>query len=292
MPPTTQPVDPSAPKPAHVLTIAPMVTDEATGALYVHQDYNKQMPNWQVAEHTGPVATTEKLGDVESWCNYVLRYATYDPSETLLTWNEHGFRATLDYHLDIDNPGRCTWKANHDFVRSHQWNRWAALANGQPRTQKQVLEALEDYSEDIAAPDPAALLAILRTLRATASATADTELMADGSTKVVWSKQTGVGPKNADLEIPSEFQIAVPVLKGHTTVDPTGKVIPVVYALPVRVRVSVDDQAHLAIRLSMPTADRTLEAVFADRVAAATAHLGTNHRIYRAAGGRDPLTER
>jgi hypothetical protein len=279
--PPTQPADPNIAKPANVLILAPTVTDNQTGAFYTHKDYVRQDPDWAVVDHVPPITTKEKFGDVESWAAYVTKYGGEPPFDPLLTWSEAGLRAVIDYHSDADNPGRCAWLALHDFTRSHQWNRWALLANGQARGQKAVLESLEDYADDIAEPSPADLLTVLRTLRATASATADTELLADGSTKVVWQKQTGV--KSAEMNLPPEFLIRIPVLMGHTDATKDGKQVPVLYQLAVKLRTSVDDQAHLSFRLSMPNAERTLEAVFADRVAAAQKLLGEGHRLYRAA---------
>lgn len=286
MPPTTQPVDPSAPKPANILTIQPTVTDHETGAVYVHQDYVRDIPNWEVVEHIAPISTTEKLGDIDSWAAYVERFAggDVDVSAPLLTWSERGLTAIIDYHHADGTPQRCAWIARHDFVKSHQWNVWTMLANGQGRGQKLVLEALEDNQADIVDPSPAQLLAVLRTLRATSSATADTELLADGSTKVVWQKQTGV--KSAEIELPPEFRIAIPVLKGHNEPTEEGKNRPVVYSMAVRIRASVDDQAKLSLRLSIPDSERVLEAVFADRVAAAQALLGADRRLYRGAAER------
>jgi hypothetical protein len=279
----TQPTDPNVPKPANVLTIAPAYVDPVSGATYVHQDLRATGSAWAAEDHIPPIQTKENFGDVESWVAYVQRFAGADTSEgaPLLTWSERGLAAILDYHGEDGTPARCAWKAMHSFERASQWNRWSLLANGQARGQKAVLESLEDYADDIAEPTPADLLTVLRTLRATASAAADTELLADGSTKVVWQKQTGV--KSAEMNLPPEFLIRIPVLKGHTETNKEGKLVPVLYQLAVRLRASVDDSAHLTFRLSMPNAERVLEAVFADRVAAAQALLGEEHKLYRAA---------
>ena len=129
-------------------------------------------------------------------------------------------------------------------------------------------------------PDAATLVGILRTLRATVNATAQTDLNADGSTHVEFTKSSIINAGRAIL--PPEIKIGVPVLKGHTE-EKDGKRVPVVYRLPVRVRVSVDDQAHLAFRLTMPTAERVLESVYADRVDAAKMLLGAGGTLLRAA---------
>lgn len=238
--------------------------------------YSQIVAPWAVEQHIAPIRVSESFGDVESWVNYV---QWYDTSAELLTWSERGLRAVLDYHGPSGEPGRCQWIAEHPFQLTSQWRAWASLANGMPRTQRQLLEALEDLSEDIVDPDAAMLVSILRTLRATVNATAQTDLNADGSTHVEFTKNSTIHAGKVSL--PPEIKIGVPVLKGHTE-EKDGKRVPVVYRLPVRVRVSVDDQAHLAFRLTMPTAERTLESVYADRVAAAKAMLGPSGTLLRA----------
>lgn len=299
MPPKTDPIDASAPQTAPRLTIAPEVIDAISGARYVHNDYVQVTAPYEVEAHIPPIARKELFGDVESWAAYVLYFGTCPESadetavetesddkgcgldEPFLTWSERGLNAILDYHWSDGTPDRCQWIARHDFERSHAWNVWSLLANGKARSQREVLEALEDNQADIVDPIPANLIAVLRTLRSTSSAKAETTLQADGSTKVTWAKETGV--KSAELELPSEFRIAIPVLKGHQEPTEEGKHRPVLYSLAVRIRASVDDQAKLSLRLSIPDAERVLEAVYADRVAAAVALLGAGHRLYRAA---------
>lgn len=278
----TVPVGDGAIRPANALTLTPSITDPKTGQLYVHRDMVPMLPNWSVEQHIPPAVADERFGDIESWCQYVERYA--DDDGAFLTWNSSGLSAILDYHLFDGTPGRCAWKARHDFVASTQWRHWSTLANGAPRQQKDVLERLEDLSADIVDPDPSGLLALLRTLRATASCTATTDLNPDGSSSISYQRTTTV--KNAgplELSMPPEIKILIPVLKGH--VEPSGDTlgIPVRYEIPVKIRVSVDDQARLALRLSIPTAERILEDVYADRVQAAKTSLGSGYTLYRAA---------
>lgn len=278
----TVPVGYDAIRPTNALTIAPYIIDPKTGQFYAHRDMVAMIPDWSVEDHIGPAAADERFGDIESWCQYVERYT--DDDGALLTWNSSGLSAILDYHLFDGTPGRCAWKARHDFVPSVQWRHWSTLANGAPRHQKDVLERLEDLSADIVDPDAAGLLALLRTLRATASCTAETDLNPDGSSSISYQRTTTVknnGP--LALEMPPEIMIRIPVLKGHTEVNSAGIEVPVSYEIPVKIRVSVDDQARLALRLSIPTSERILEDVYSDRVQAAKTALGSEYTLYRAA---------
>lgn len=285
----TRAVETGAVRSANTLTVAATYVDPITKALYVHKDLEQVLPDWAIEQHLPPIARTEHFGDVESWASYVRRFgqaAAHENDEgafdlPFLTWSERGLTAILDYHAADGTADRCQWLAEHRFERSHQWQRWAQLANGKARTQREVLEALEDYAEDIREPAPAQLIGILRMLRATAGATAESELAPDGSTHIVYAKSNAV--KAGELDLPSEFQVQIQVLRGHVEPTSDGKTTPVLYRLPVRVRVSVDDSAHLAIRLSMPTAERTLEAVLADQVQAAERLLGAGYELLRAA---------
>ena len=250
------------------------------GAFYLHKDLTKASEPWAAEEHVSPIKTTEQFGDVESWCTYVQVYEE-DERSAHLTWNEQGLRAVLDYHNGLDDPGRCQWLALHQFRRSPQWEAWITLANGQAKSQRGLIEALEDLSDDVQTPDSATLVGILRTLRASVSKNATTELNEDGSTRVAFDNTARVN-QTGELSIPNQITIAIPALKGHTKTDDVGKVIPVLYSLPVRIRVSVDDNAHLVFRLSMPTAERVLEAVYLDRVEAAKSLLGPDAMLLRA----------
>jgi hypothetical protein len=117
-------------------------------------------------------------------------------------------------------------------------------------------------------------MALLGSMRATVNKSAQTELRPDGTTSVTWSDAKNIAARGGTTDLPPEFTITIPVLKGHD----------VRYKLAVRLRASVDDQARLALRFSIPLAERALEAVFSDRVAAAKLLLGDGFVILRAAG--------
>jgi hypothetical protein len=263
------------------LTIDPQIT-APDGSFYVfdgEHGYRRVVEPWAVEAHIGPIRASEKLGDVDSWAAYVLRYAGADDHAPLLTWSEAGLRAVLDYHTAELDAGRCQWTAAHPFERSDRWKAWARLADGQPRSQKQAIEALEDLAEDIKEPAAGDVVGILRKLRASVNASAETELQPDGSTSVSFKKDTKV--QSGAVSLPPEIAIQIPVLKGHTE-QREGKAVPVLYRLSVRVRPSIDDQARLTFRFSMPTAERVMEAVYLDRVEAARLALGDELSILRA----------
>ena len=248
------------------------------GSVYVHRDLVKVVDRWSVESHIGPPKGNQRFCDVESWAKFV---TTYGPTDyTLTTWSELGLSATLDFHAkDGGDPNRCQWKADHPFVFSPQFVAWTKLANGQAMAQKQLVEALEDLAEDIVSPDQAALLSILRTLRTTAAASGETVINPDGTTSVSWTKESTIKGK---AEIPASIAIKIPVLKGHYVAGEDGQMLQRVYEIPIRMRLAVDDGAHVLFRLSMPTAERLLEKVYADRVQAAKDALGSGYSLLRA----------
>ncbi len=275
---TTHPVDLGSEHTAPTVVIEAIYKDAVTGALYVHQDLMKVQEPWAEEAHISPMRAHTSLGDVESFVAYVKRFGGASECAPFLTWNSRGFRAVLDYASDAE-PGRCHWIAEMPFITSIQWQRWMALANGNAVSHKAAVEKLEDLGADILEPAQAELMTLLRSLRASVNAQADTELRPDGTASVSFKEDRNLKVAAGTVALPPTFRISIPILKGH--VDEQGR--PVVYALDVRVRVSIDSDAHLAFRFSIPDAEQALEDVYADRVKAASALLGEQFTLLRAA---------
>lgn len=253
------------------VVVAPAWTDPRTGQTFVHRDLVPVTPDWTREDHIGPTSRNEKFGDVESWASYVTRYAD---QSALLTWCSRGLSAVLDYPTDLETPGRCQWTAVHPFTLSAEWRAWAAFASGSALSQRQAIEKLEDLGEDITEPAQADLTKLLRDLRANATAQAETEIRPDGTTAITFSKDTKVSGRAGAAELPALIRVAIPVLAGDATR----------YEVRVRMRVSVDDNAHLTFRFSLVNAERVLEAVYEERVSGARALLGDERQLLRADG--------
>ena len=260
---------------AQTIILAPSVQDPESGALWIHRDYMNVIEPYAAEQHVGPIKAEESFGDVESWVSYVQEYAA-DMGGRFLTWNAQALRAVMDY-TDGNEAGRNQWIARCPFTRSAEWEAWTRTATGQGIPHKKAIEFFEDHAEDITEPSPAELTNLLRLLRSNVTANATTELRPDGTTFVGFNQDKSV--KAGSVDLPPEFQIAIPVLRGH--VDADGKAVR--YALTVRLRASVGDDAHLALRLSIPAAERVLEEVFAERVQSAKELLGDEFKILRAA---------
>jgi hypothetical protein len=267
--------------PANTVLIAPSWTDPITGATYVHEDLQQRIAPWDNQAHISPMAAKEQFGSVQGFSQYVARYGA-DGSSVLVTWNSKGFKAILDYAQGPNTPGRCRWTAEHYFTGSDQWAMWQRLCDGNAKPQRQALEFLEDLAVDIVDPDAMTLTNLLRVLRATVLSQADTELRTDGTSALTFQKDTTVRGKSADAEvvIPNVFFISIPVLKGHTN----DQGVPVVYRIGIRVRITVDDNAHLYFRFAIINGDRVLEDAFHDQVTRAATLLGDAFPLLRAAG--------
>lgn len=255
---------------APLLAVDTYHRDPASKALFVHKDLVQVLAPWAEEAHIGPVSEQIALGDVESWAEYVGRWGGAATGSRLITWSAHGLRAVLDYHGDkefgSESPEqRAAWVATHPFVLSTQLLAWMRLAE-RPRSQREAIEGLEDMAEDIFEPTPSTIMTLLRHLRASVNSKADTQYTEAGDTKVSFTRDAQVhNASEGSAELPSIITIQVPVLKGH--VDEDGALV--LYKLQVRLRVSVDDNARLQFRFNLPTLERTLEAVYADRVSAA-----------------------
>ena len=260
--------------------------DDGSEWLREGDGYKEIVQAHAVERHIKPTVESVALGDVAAWTEYVKRFAkATDAGRILLTWNDKGLRSVLDYHTDLATPGRAQWTATHPFEKTDAWTRWEALANGDTRwTQEEAVKRLDRASEDIVDPDAATVLGIIRTLRSTVRMSADSELREDGSSLVSFTKNSTITSTTpSKVPIPSEIEIAIPALKGHTH-EQDGKVVPVLYRLTVKVRPSVDDATHtLGFRFFMPTAERVLEDAYADRVARARELLGEGYTLLRAA---------
>ena len=263
------PVDPNVVQPGPTALIQATYTDPETGAVYIHRDLRDSEPAREI---------NLAFGDVESFVSYVRRFGN---SQTLLVWNEAGMEAIFD-HGDAVKIGRQAWRARQPFTRSDQWGEWTKnLVSGRAVSQRAAVEFLEDNGEDIVSPAGTDMATILRSLRVSVNAKAETDLHPDGTSSVSFSRETAVkaGPNSVEVELPSHISIAIPVLKGHT--DAAGK--PVVYRFDVLLRASVDEGGHLALRFSIPGVELVLEAVFAERVAAAKVLLGSDYELLRGA---------
>lgn len=269
------------------LVITPYLEDKVTGAMWARNGdrYDPIVEPWAHEQHLPPVKSAELFGDMESWAVYLQRFGA--PKEALVTWNSAGLKAVLDYHDDDRNPGRCQWTAAYPFTFTPEFKAWLALCQRGWMNQKTAVDELEPLIATIEEPAAATILELFRNLRATHTAKSKTVLKPDGTSAVEFESESGVKAGNADL--PHHLIASMQVLVGHIgpVPDPEHEGETVIgqlrYGLKVRCQASVNGEAKLLLRFSILNLERTLETVFAERVAAAQDLLGVDYPLLRAA---------
>jgi hypothetical protein len=245
------------------------------GEVFVHERY--KVHNAGHDDHMGPINTELEFGDVASWAAYVLRYGSNDLARLLLRWSEGGLFATFDHHTDASGAGdhidtstragRDSWLARYPFVRTHELDTWEQFANGLPVSQSEAVEFLDTYAAHIQSPAAADLVALLRTLRASANHRAVTTIKPEGGTRIEFlsDQHLTAGPDAMAADLPSEFTIGIPLLAGHSKL----------YALRVRVRAVVgSSNAALALRFTLPNLEASIEHAYGELVELAREALG------------------
>lgn len=265
---TTQPADDQTHDSIAPHLVLDPYYEAKNGAIYVHQDLRQVRAPWEDEGHIPPLKAHERFGDIESWAAYLQRFQQHP----LVTWNRRGLRAVLDYHGDDGTPGRCQWTAEAPFLFAPEWEAWTGIAHGRGIAHKPAVEFLEDHQEDIREPDAVILMALLRSLRGNVQAKAETTLRPDGTTAVTFAQDKTVRGAG-EVELPEYITIGIPVLYGK----PDG------VRVKVRLRASVDNEAHLALRFSIPAATRVLEETCIAQRDAAAELLGEGYTILRAA---------
>lgn len=265
---TTRPYDGFS-KPDDILAVSEHVRT-ADGAEYVHKDLVKVVESWAVENHISPPSGTVKLGDTSSFAEYVKEFGHAE----FVSYDELGMKATLDYH-DGKVAGRCQWNVERPFTMTPEWQEWTQLLS-LPQSQKDVIEFIEDHSDDIDSPGAADLANMLRVLRVNRNSEATTTVQSDGSTDVAWSQSSRVNEGVAKL--PASIKIRVPILEGET--DERGKRVK--YLMTLNVRPTIADDKKLLFRFSMPNAQATLTKIIDEQVADLRDRLKSDKiRVYR-----------
>lgn len=289
---TTQPAQaddqPESDRPPY-LVLDPQIKDPDSGARWVHKDYILAVQPYAEEEHRAYISTSVDFGDLTSWADYMARFA--EPAVSAVFWNSVGLRADLAYHatreMRNDQPTSAAawraqtvnWQAVYPFKPTPEWAAWAATANGQAISHAKIVEFLDEHLDDVQEPPALVLMNVLRKLRASTKYEAETELRENGTAAVSFRKDDKV-VGDAEVELPGEIEIVIPIMRGH--VDAIGE--PINYKLVVKVRATVQDGA-LFLRLSIPAKDKVLEQVYDDLVSSARELLGSDGPpIYRTAG--------
>lgn len=165
--------------------------------------------------------TVESL---DSLVDYIVRHETGE-SAIFASSTQNTIAAVLDWHPsgDTDYGGLARHQAILPFHFSEPWKAWMGI-NGKAMGQKALAEFIEEYLNDIVAPEPAAVLETVLTLSGKKSANyKNATRLANGDVSLVWEETTEAkAGQSGQLQVPSEITLRLPVYAGceeQTTYD-------------------------------------------------------------------------
>jgi uncharacterized protein YfdQ (DUF2303 family) len=162
-----------------------------------------------------------QLDDVRSFCEYVQRMAEAGTALFAREGNDQlQISAVLDYHVEPGSPQRCRHVATLGLLHSEEWKAWTRL-DKQLCNQAALARFVEDRCFDIAAPAPAEMLEMVKTLEATQNVEFKSALRLDnGDRDFAYTVATGAkAGANGSLTIPSIFTIRIPVFVDMPAVE-------------------------------------------------------------------------
>ena len=154
-----------------------------------------------------------KLQTKQSLIDYVLRFATSD--SVIFADVENGtVTAIIDYHKVTEPankaPQLCTHRSSFKLQASMEWEEWNAI-NGELQSHLDFASFIEENAQDIMSPSGADLLEIVRSLKGAKNATWDEDYGSGAMVKRNASSSIALHSNKGDIELPRQFEIAIPV---------------------------------------------------------------------------------
>lgn len=202
----------------------------------VPEGYRVEHLPWERA-HERPFAKRAErhLTDIDSLVEYVRKHAVAGETEVYVSPGGTGWNAFVEAIIDDHSKDAAGWgdhRATVHLPQSVQLQAWRAQ-NDKYLDQIAFAEFIESNLSDIVEPDAAELLEVVSTLQSTNKVAFNSAVRLDnGQVQVKYHEDiSATAGREATLEIPQEFKIAVPVFEFGTR-----------YAIKARLRYRVREQ--------------------------------------------------
>lgn len=119
-------------------------------------------------------------------------------------------QAVIDYHKSSSDPSWCDHKAEIEFTKDKDFNKWLDMDN-RVLSQRELVNFLLDYADDFITPDKASVLEIVGNIKATKAADLDSTV---GNYDINQVVKNSVNVQSKAGQLPDVFEVAVPVLEG------------------------------------------------------------------------------
>lgn len=208
------------------------------------------------------------LQTADSLADYTIRFGAKNEGTSLFAdIDKNRIIAALDYHVMDDgaegNPARLSHSATLDLPFSVEWDTWTKV-DGKLMGQLAFARFLEENAADIEVPSAADLLEACRDLQANRKVSFIKAVRtASNNENFEYSDETTATSRKGGVEIPSEFQLRIPVYFGGET-----------YALRAFLRWEVVEGGGLMLGVQLHNREHVRQFVFKEVVAGVAERTG------------------